>query len=81
MPARLREGSSLKREIAVTGIGPVNVEITSSGLEFWVKGHRKRVRLSWLQAVKAGDTPLDVPSYLAGNPVEMLQHYGAASTE
>lgn len=75
MSTKLDGDSSLKREVVVTGIGPVQVEITASGLEFRVKGHRKRVRISWLRAIEAGSTDLDVPSYLAGRPVELLRHY------
>jgi hypothetical protein len=74
---KLEGDSSIKREIVVTGIGPVQVEISSEGLSFWVKGSRKRVRTSWMAAIEAGSTGYDVPSYLEGRPVELLRHQRA----
>jgi len=81
LPIPLRDSSSLQREIYVTGIGPVNVEITPEGLSFWVKGSRKRVRIVWLKTIAASSTSMDVPSYLAGSPVELLAHYAGRNKD
>jgi hypothetical protein len=74
MPTKFTDGSSIKREIRVSGNDqPVLVEINAQGVSFWVKGSRKRVRTGWLQAVEAGYTGDDVPSFLAGHPLDMLK--------
>jgi hypothetical protein len=76
----IKPGSSMQRTITIPGIPkPVNVAITTAGLEFWVKGARTTVFVSWYQAVKAGNTPVDVPSFLMDHPLELLQHQAAKS--
>ena len=68
-------GKKIQRDIRVSGVEkPVTVEINAQGLSFWIKGHRKRVHLSWHMAVNAGSTPVDVPSFLMGKPIELLQY-------
>lgn len=75
---QFRHGSSIKREIKVFGVDqPVLIEIDASGITFWVKGSRKKTTLSWYQAVQASHTPSDVPSFLMGKPLELLQYQAA----
>jgi hypothetical protein len=70
---KLESGQVLKREIRVHGVeAPVNVEITSDGLTFAVKGTKKKVKIGWVQVVKSAITPNDVKSYLHGKPFEFL---------
>jgi hypothetical protein len=76
----IKPGSSLQRTISIPGVAkPVNVAITTAGLEFWVKGARTTVFVSWYKAVQAGNTPVEVPSFLMDKPVELLQHQAAKS--
>ena len=71
----LATGKKIQRDIHISGVGKaVTVEITSSGLSFWVKGHRKKTCLSWYGAAVASVTPRDVPSFLMGKPLELLQY-------
>jgi hypothetical protein len=79
---KLESGQSLKRMVRVMGVKvPVCAEITSDGISLWVKGHRKRVQISWFNIARASNTPLNVPSYLAGKPVELLQHQAECAEE
>jgi hypothetical protein len=76
MSTRIAPGSSIKREIYIADIEkPVQMEITSFGITFWMKGSRKRVETRWLTIVSNGTTGQDVPSFLAGRPLELLKHY------
>jgi hypothetical protein len=74
----IQPGQKLTRLISIPGIDkPVTAEITYTGISFWVKGHRKRVRVTWTRTVEAGNTSEDVPSFLMGKPLELLQHQAA----
>ena len=77
----LATGKKIQRDIHISGVDKaVTIEISSLGLSFWVKGHRKKVSLSWYGAVTAGVTPIDVPSFLMGKPLELLQHQAKEKT-
>jgi hypothetical protein len=67
---------TIKREIRVHGIEqPIQLTIDpEEGLSFNVKGSRKHVTIDWVRLVKACRTGVDVPSYLAQSPFELLQH-------
>ena len=74
----LLPGSKIHREITIDAIDqPVSVDVTSSGLSFWIKGSRKKVWLPWSRAIEAGITGEDIPSFLMGKPLEFLQHQAA----
>lgn len=71
-------GKILKRSIRIPGVDkPVQVEITSAGLAFYVKGSRKKVMTSWFEAVQAGHTPTTVPGFLMDKPHELLRYQAA----
>jgi hypothetical protein len=77
----LAAGSKIQRDIHISGVEKaVTVEITSMGMSFWVKGHRKKVNLSWYAAASAGSTPVDVPSFLMSKPIELLQYQAKEKT-
>ena len=77
----LAAGKKIQRDIHISGVDKaVTVEITSTGISFWVKGHRKKVTLSWYAAATAGVTPVDVPSFLMGKPIELLQYQAKDKT-
>lgn len=74
-------GSKIRREINIPEIGvPVTVEITRSGVSFWIKGFRRRVWVGWPAVVEAGTTPDDIPSFLAGRPLALLKHQASKSS-
>lgn len=78
----LKEGSSLKREIRIPNIdSPVQVEITSKGLSFWVKGSKKRVSNTWFHIVQGCHTEMSVASFLMGKPIELLIHQASKATK
>lgn len=69
----LRKPISIR--IKVSGVDePVNVLVTSVGLNFSVAGCRKKTFTPWHAAAKAGVTETDVPSFVFGRPLEFLQH-------
>lgn len=71
----IRPGSNMQRDIKIPDIDkPIVVEITNVGLSFWIKGHRKKVRVTWTATIRAGNTPEDVPSFLMGNCLGLLKH-------
>lgn len=73
--SKLKEGQTLRREIHVYGVeGPVELEISTDGLRFHVKGSRKYVAVAWAAAVRSGATGVDVPSFLANKPLDLLAH-------
>jgi hypothetical protein len=75
MPAELREGTTLKRLIKIHSLSePVEVGIEREGISVRVRGSRKKLFASWHQVVLAAQTPVDVPSFLAGRPIEFLKH-------
>jgi hypothetical protein len=72
---RLEGASTLRREIKIHGLEePVQAEMTAQGISFWIKGSKKRVTVGWRQAVIAGQTGTDVPSFLMNKPLELLQY-------
>lgn len=71
----LKQGQSLKRSVRIYGVDkPVCVEITADGIRMWIKGFKKSTRIGWLTVAEASTTPVDVPSYLHGNPLALLRH-------
>lgn len=72
--AKLTEGQKLRRELKLYGVDlPVNVTITSIGIEFKVKGSKIGVSAPWTTIVDACHTPDNVPSKLHDMPIPFLQ--------
>lgn len=71
-----KPNSSIRRHIRlpVADLG-VNVSMDALGLRFWVPGSRTRVFVSWDNAVRHASTPPNIPSFLMGNPVELLRYF------
>lgn len=66
---------SLKRLVRVPGVDrPVCAEINAEGIQMWVHGARKRITITWGQVARSSYTPLDIPSYLAGDPIKLLAY-------
>jgi hypothetical protein len=73
MSAQLREDQKLRRAVKVYGIeGLVYVTLTSNGIEFKVPRTKVGVTVTWPQAVKACQTPSNVPSKFEGDPIKFL---------
>ena len=74
MPATIAEGKKLKRVIKVYGVElPIIVTLTHEGIEFKVKSAKMGVGNMWAQLIHKGCvTPDNVPSYLAGLPLNFL---------
>ena len=64
----------------VASVNPKETWDQYEGFSFWVKGHRKKVNLSWYAAASAGSTPVDVPSFLMSKPIELLQYQAKEKT-
>jgi hypothetical protein len=80
--AELKEGQKLKRQIKVYGIEqPVIVTMTREGLSFKVKGTKIEVMQTWQRVVVSCDTPTNVPSWLHGKPLQLLEHLSKQSTK
>jgi hypothetical protein len=78
MATELKEGQKLRRQIKVYGIEePVIVELTYEGLFFKIKGTSVGVGAAWPKYVGAAFTPEKAKSFLAGKPMEFLQHQAA----
>src|ERR1700722_19352132 len=74
MATELRNGQKLSRQIKVYGVeGPVNVTLTSEGIEFKIKGSKVGVSAPWPQVIDGCNTPDNVPSKLHDMPVPFLQ--------
>lgn len=73
--AELREDQKLRRLVKVYGIeGLVEVTLSKDGVSFRVPRTKMTVSMTWPAAVAACETPGNVPCFLAGNPVQTLQH-------
>jgi hypothetical protein len=71
----LAAGKKIRRTVSLPWLEkPLNIEIASWGLAFWVQGSRKKATLTWTEAIRASVTPQDVPSYLMNKPCELMQH-------
>lgn len=65
---------TIKRAVKIYGIeGMVNVSISEEGLKFAVPGTKQSVMIAWGTTVAHCSTPTNVPSYLFGNPKELLK--------
>jgi hypothetical protein len=68
-------GQKLERVIRVHGIEhPVILTVSNEGISFRVKGTQKAVTQSWTQVILACNTPMNVPCFLADQPLALLHH-------
>lgn len=75
MPVLLQSGQKLVRKLKVYGIEtPVNMAITSDGIEFKIAGAKVGVSQTWPQVIAACRTPESALSYLADDAMKYLQH-------
>jgi hypothetical protein len=83
MSATLREGQKLKRQIKVYGVeSPVIITLSHEGIEFKVKTAKIGVGNTWCQLIENGCvTPDNVPSFLAGRPLEFLTEQAKGITK
>jgi len=73
MPTELK--STIKREIKVYGVSrPVIAQFKPHGIEMSLPGFKIKLEGSWDQIAKALSTPLNVPSYLEGKPMDFLRY-------
>lgn len=75
MPAELEPGKQIKRLVSIYGIGQCEVTVTHEGLSIRVPGSRQFVTSTWDRVVdKAGQTPSNVPCFLAHDGTKLLQY-------
>lgn len=71
MPTELTK--TTRRQVKIYGVpGMINVAIGPEGLSFSVPRSSKAVTLTWAAAVKAAETPYNVPAHLFGKPTAFL---------
>jgi hypothetical protein len=69
----------IKREIRLYSVqAPVTLTITEDGIEMAVSGQQKKIASSWESIARGAQTPGDVPSYLAGKPLDFLKYQAEA---
>ncbi len=75
MATILKDNAKLERVLRVYGIEkPVVVTLTARDITFRVANTKMSVCASWPTVIeKACETPINVPSYLAGRPLELLK--------
>lgn len=70
-----KKAESIKRLVRVYGVeGLVEMGVSEAGVALRVPRSRKYVTLSWAKLAASSDTPGDVPAFLNGDPIKMLQH-------
>lgn len=75
MATHLKQNSKLHRAISVPGLTEdVIVTLTHEGLEVRTKGSRTALSHSWVGVISSLRTPVNVPSYLADRPMDLLRH-------
>ena len=68
----------IKRVIRVHGVeSDVLLTLDEEGVSMQIPGTKMKSSLDWLGVAQRLRTPFNVPSYLAGKPVELLQHMAA----
>lgn len=67
--------SPIKRLIRVYGLdSDVILTIDELGVYMQVPGTKLKISIGWHEIASHAHTPLNVPSYLEGRPIEMLKH-------
>jgi hypothetical protein len=73
MPAKLKGNKTVIREIRLREVeAPIIATMYEGGINLRVKGARKRITISWYEIALNAHTPDDIPSYLAGRPMDLL---------
>lgn len=65
---------TIKRTIRLHSVhSPVLVTLTDEGITMCMPKTKKKLTASWEVIARSMQTPIDVPSYIAGKPLEFLQ--------
>jgi hypothetical protein len=69
--------TTLNRKITVLGIeGEIVVSLTSDGLSLRLKGSQKEITATWRKVIESCTTPVNVPTFLIGEPFNFLVWIG-----
>jgi hypothetical protein len=69
--------TALNRKIVVPGVeGEIVVSMTSDGLSFRLKGSQKEIVTTWRKVIESCTTPVNVPTFLVGEPFNFLVWIG-----
>lgn len=69
--------TTLNRKIVVSGVeGEIVVSMTSDGLSFRLKGSQKEIVTTWKKVIESCTTPVNVPTFLIGEPFNFLVWIG-----
>lgn len=68
-----------KFQVKLFGVSlPVGVTITEEGISLGIAGTKKKVFINWYMLAGHCETPQDVPSFLYGKPLSLLQNQAQA---